>query len=262
MQFRSVLLIAAASITALAQNTPNLPSSQEINKMNANSVCQIYFERPKPGDIAGFEQSRKEHFQFHKSKGDTWTWNVYEVITGDNTGMYVVSTCGHSWKDLDAWEQKMGDADTQNANQVMGPHLMDNKSGVYTVRADISMQPADAPPAKFVTVTVYRIHPGTGDQFVSWISRLNALVRNEPSRQKNTTWMELINGGAGPTFVLVQNRKGWADVAPPEKSNKDLAVAAWGQEQYDSQYKQFVQTIGSIYTEAAVYRPDLSYNPK
>lgn len=265
MQIRTIVLLAAASSCALAQTgTPAQPSAYEISKMNANNVCRIYFERPKPGDVAGFEQSRKQHFQFHKSQGDTWTWNVYEITTGENMGMYVVSTCGHGWKDLDAWDQKMGEGDTKNANDVMGPHLAMTSGSVYTVRGDMSLADPKAPPAKLVTVSIFHLKPGTADQFAGWVHKMNPLVRNEATRKKNTTWMELSNGGSTPTFVLVTNREGWGELAPPEKanSNRDLGVAAWGQAEYDAGFKQFSDAIASVNTEAAIYRPDLSYNPR
>jgi hypothetical protein len=48
-----------------------------------------------------YEAGRKKHMAWHKSQNDPWSWHKWEVLTGPNTGSYVVGTFGHNWKDME-----------------------------------------------------------------------------------------------------------------------------------------------------------------
>ncbi len=99
-------LCAASCLAQSGSSTEQ--STQAINAQNANNVCRIYFSTPKAGAAQQYEAGRKKHMQFHRDQKDTWTWSTYAIETGDNTGTYVTSSCGHAWKDFDEWEARMG----------------------------------------------------------------------------------------------------------------------------------------------------------
>lgn len=241
---------------------PAAPSTQALNQQNANNLCKIYFEKVKPGNISQFEQARQKHFQFHKSKGDTWTWVTEQVMTGPNTGTYVVSTCGHNWKDLDVWDQKMGKEDAADANASMGPYLEGNELQLFLYRSDLSLAPTGRPPAHMTAVAIYRVKPGMAEQFTSVLTSLREALMKDPSFPKTSGWLQLVNGGDVPTFVLLNSRQNWAEYAPLDKTVRELAVAAYGQEQTDALYKKLNESIRSVSTETAMVRPDLSYMPE
>src|SRR3954464_11935311 len=79
-----------------------------INAQNANNVCRIFFQTPKPGATQAFETARNKANELHGSQKDTLTSNTFGIGTADNAGPYVTATCGHAWKDFDDWEKKMG----------------------------------------------------------------------------------------------------------------------------------------------------------
>ena len=47
----------------------------------------------------------------------------------------------------------------------------------------------------------------------------------------------MANGGEGPTFVLLNNRKNWADFAPLPKTVADVLTEAYGKEMSDQVQK-------------------------
>lgn len=261
-----VLLVAMGSLCAVAgwsqtssgSSAANMPST---NGQSANSVCRIYFQKPKPGMTAQFEQARKQHFQFHKSQNDSWAWHTSVIETGPNTGTYVVSTCGHTWKDFDDWEKKMGKPDMADAMSTMGPTLEDNTNRFFTTRADLSLATSTSTPAPMVAVTIYELQPLATDDFVESIKKISDALRKDQSWPKTSTWLQLANGGEAPSFVVVNERQGWADYASPEKSVRDIVTAAYGKETADSIYKTLRGSIAHVYTETGVSRPDLSYEP-
>jgi hypothetical protein len=250
-----VATCAAQSGTAVGSNT------QAVNEQNANNVCRIFFQTPKPGMTQQFEAARKKHNAFHASQKDTWTWATFAIQTGNNTGTYVTTTCGHAWKDFDDWEAKMGKADAADAAASIGPTVVGGRNGLYVYRADMSLGPAARPPAPIAAVTVYTLHAGATPDFVAAIKKINDALGKLPDWPKTSGWLQLVNGGDAPTFVLVQDRKNWADFAPLPKSVADVTTEAYGKEAADQIQKTIRDSTASLYTEAATFRQDLTYAP-
>jgi hypothetical protein len=263
-----LLLLAVGSLCAVtgwsqtSSGTGAASTTQAINAQNANNVCRVYFQKPKAGQTAQFEQARVKHFQFHKSHNDSWTWETSVVETGPSTGTYVVATCGHSWKDFDDWEKKMGKEDTADAMANMGPFLEENDNGFFIYRADMSLAPPNTPPAPMSSVTIYVLHPGMGDDFIGAVKKINEALKKEPSWPKTSGWYQLASGGQAPEFVIVGARQGWADFAPLDKSIRDVVTANYGQETADGIFKTMRDSAEKVIVEADVHRADLSYEPK
>ena len=267
MTLRKLLITSCLLLTATwAQTNPATsptaqPDTATLNKQNANNLCRIYFLTPKPGGQAAFEAGRKKHVAFHKAQNDTWTWSAYEIQTGDDTGNFVFATCGHAWADFDAWDAKMGKADTADANVNIAPFVQRATDGFYLYRADMSLAPPGQPPAPITAVTIYTLHPGAGPAFTAAIRRINEALSKQPDWPKTSGWLQLMNGGESPTFVLLNSRKSWADFAPLSKSVADVLTETYGKEESDKILGTLGSSAAHIYTHAATYRPDLSYVP-
>lgn len=245
--------------TGTSGGSATQPDTATLNQMNANNLCRVFFSTPKPGATAAFEAGRKKHNQFHAAQKDTWTWNTWEIQTGDNTGTYVTSSCGHSWKDFDEWEARMGKADTADANVNLAPNTVGGRNGFYLYRADMSLAPPNRPPSPMLSVTIYMLKPGGGPDFVAAMTRIKDALNKQADFPKASGWMQLVNGGEAPVFVLLSDRKNWAEFAPPNKSVQDLVSAAYGKDQADAIYKTIRDNTEHVFTEAVTYRQDLSY---
>jgi hypothetical protein len=263
MNFKRMIVASLLSTTfAVAQIGPGTgATTQEINAQNANNLCRIYFSVPKPGAAQQYEAGRQKHMQFHRAQKDTWTWRTYLIETGNNAGTYVSSTCGHSWKDFDEWEQRMGKADTADGAQNMTPYVQSGRNGFYVYRADMSLAPPNQPPLPLTSVTVYVLHPGAAPDFTAAIKKITDVLSKQPNWPKTSGWLQLVNGGEGPTFVLLTSRRNWADFAPLPKTPMDVVNEALGKEAADAVFKTIRDSTKNLFTEAAQYRPDLSYEP-
>jgi len=235
-------------------------STAAVNAQNANKVCRIFFQTPKPGMTAQFEAARKKHNQFHASQKDTWTWGTFEIQTSEMTGTYVTSTCGHSWKDFDAWEQKMGKADSADAGASIGPTVQGGNNAFYIYRSDMSLAP-DMPQSPMVAVNVYTLHPGAAPDFIDAIKKINEALNKQPDWPKTSGWLQLANGGEAPTFVLLNARQNWGEFAPRDKSPQDVLTETIGKEAADAVYKTVRESTARLQVHAATHRPDLSYTP-
>ena len=79
---------------------------------------------------------------------------------------------------------------------------------------------------------------------------------------KTGGWLQLVTGGGGSTFVLLNSRKNWAaDFAPLPKTLADVLNDTYGKETADQIQKTIRDCTAHTYTEAAAYRADLSYVP-
>ena len=264
MRFRSILVASGLLYAAMSwaqSTTAATPNTQAINALNENNLCRVYFNMPKADQVQQFEAGRKKHNQFHRSQNDTWSWNTFQVETGDYTGRYVTSTCGHAWKDFDAWESKMGKADAADAAINIGPYLTSATNGFYLYRADMSLAPANQPPAPRTGVTIYLLKPGAGNDFIATVKKINDALSKQPDWPKTSGWLQLVNGGESPTFVLLNARQNWGGFEPLPKSVRDVVVEAYGEDAGNQLIKAIGDDTARIWSEEALYRPDLSYVP-
>jgi hypothetical protein len=158
MQLRNLTLVAALASSSLGWTQVGSAagaSTQEINTLNANNVCRVYFSMPKPGTTQQYEQGRKKHMEFHRAQKDTWTWRTFAIETGDNAGMFVTSTCGHAWKDFDDWETRMGKADTADVDVKSYPACAERKK--QFLRLPSRHEPRAAESASNATNLRYRV---------------------------------------------------------------------------------------------------------
>jgi hypothetical protein len=183
------------------------------------------------------------------------------IETGMNTGLHVISTCGHSWKDFDDWEKRMGKADTADASTNLAPFAQSTWNGFYVYRSDMSLGPPNRPPTPITAVTIYVLHPGAQNEFTDAIRKINEALGKQPDWPKNSGWLQLVNGGEGPEYALLSSRQNWADFAPLKKSIQDVMSETYGKEEGDAILKTIRNTTEHVYTESALYRSDLSYIP-
>jgi hypothetical protein len=262
MRNRTLGLIAGLLVAAgWAQTAPAGSNTAAINAQNANNYCRIYFVTPKAGQTQQYEAGRKKHAQFHRTQKDTFTYEAWAVETGRNAGSYVYATCNHALKDFDEWEARMGKADTADAAMTMDPYTQSGSNGIYVYRADMSLRPPNQPPTPMVQVAVYELHPGAAPDFIAAIKKTNDALSKQADWPKISGWLQLVNGGEAPTFVLLTSRKNWSEFAPLPKTVNDVMTEVYGKEQADAIQKTIRDCTDKLYTEAATYRADLSYIP-
>lgn len=231
-----------------------------ITAQQTGRVAEIHINRVNPGMAARYEAGRKKHMAWHKSQNDPWSWYVWEVLTGEGTGSYVVGTFQHQWKDFDT-RDKFNQADKADAQTNMGPYLAGDHMSYYLYRADLSSGPEVFPPAaKLLSVTHFMLHADGVNDFLDGAKKIReAMTKTNYPQQGATHWYQLANGGEAPHFVLVGERAGWANFELPEKPFDAMMEEAYGKEQGAAILATTRRAIRSVYTEAVQYRPDLSY---
>ena len=224
-----------------------------------DSVTEVLRQKARPGMQQEYEASRKKHMAWHKAQNDTWAWDVFEIMTGPDTGGYVIASGNHQWKEMEEWDAKMGDADTADSRAAMGGSMGSTQMAYWTQLNSISRLPAPNDRQPLLTVTYYRVKPGSDAALRAAITKVNAVL-DAGKFPLHTIWYVLTNGGVGPTYAVVVPRSGLGQMAPIP-TLLALLEKQLGKPAADALLKSFSDNVISTESEMLQRRPDLSYVP-
>jgi hypothetical protein len=226
------------------------------------TIAGLEFQKPKNGLVKQYEEGRKQKAEWHKQQKDTQPLLVWETLTGDNTGTYIVGRFGLHWADLDK-PSVPEQADLDEYNKSIGANVESLIARYYEFLAKDSRPPdPSSGPAKYSEVITYRVAHGKAAEFHSAITRATEAI-DKTKWPLHYYWYELANGGPGGTFVLVIPHTNWADFEddPNVKPFREMLNEAFGPAEAESIAKRFDSCVEGTTSEIIEFRPDLSYLP-
>src|SRR5947208_16663372 len=102
------------------------------------SVAQMLLEVPANNRRSDFEEGMTRHIAWLKANHEGWTWLTWEILTGKDTGKYVVASFGHKWDDFDTHET-FNSAANSNFKESVGSALSSSSCTFYVLRTDLSL---------------------------------------------------------------------------------------------------------------------------
>jgi len=245
--------VAVASLLALpmwAQQKPGTLSSFE-------------FQTPKTGMVQQYEAGRKQKVQWHKQQNDKQPLLVWEIVSGDHTGTYIVGREGQHWSDLD--KPSVPDAaDLAEYNKEVGQYVGSLVTRYYNYIPDESRMPASGLPTHYAEISIYRVKFGHYSEFRTVMSRVTAAIKKTNWNPTGTyAWYEIANGGPMGEFVLVLPHKNWAEFEdqPNVKPFPEMLREGLGPLEAESVMRTLDSAIAEGSTEIVEFRQDLSYVP-
>lgn len=223
-------------------------------------IAALEFQTPKNGMVKQYEDGRKQKVEWHKQQKDTQALYVFETLTGDRTGTYLVGRLGVHWADMD--HPTVTDAaDLDEYQKVIGSSVEKLTTAYYEYLPKVSNPPTEMN-GKYTEVITFHIRYGRGDDFRSAMSRVHD-ARTQMKSPAHYNWYHLVSGGAGGTYVLTIERANWAAFAddPAVKPLRDDLRAAFGEQEAMSVIERLNSSIEGTYNEVIQFRPDLSYVP-
>jgi len=240
----SVLLLTCSMI---AQGTPG-------------TIAALEFQKPKNGMVPQYEAGRKQKAAWHKQQNDPQPLFVWQILSGENTGSYVVGRLGQHWADFDK-PAIPDETDLAEFQKVIGGYVESVVARYYEYMPKVS-NPSDAKmPSKFAEVLTFDLPYGKESEFRSAIGRVYEATQ-KTKWPVNFEWYALDNGG--PTeYVLVLPHSNWADFEdkPDVKPFRDMLKEAFGQAEADSIVDRIYHSVQRDTSEIIQFRPDLSYLP-
>lgn len=226
----------------------------------AVDVGQVYVMVPKPGMTKQFEDGRKRHMDWHRKQNDSWTWLTWQVQSGRSTGSYISTTFGHSWKDFDTWEQKLGAGDAADGEMNLSPNISNGENSYWIYMKEVSRPTAGDEPNKMAEVEHFFLKQDGDSDFNAAIQKINEAI-GKTSWPVHYFWYQLANGGDGPHYVLVIPHNSFAEMADPEPSFPVMLEKALGRHDAEELMHGLDKSIAKQSSELLTYRPDLSYRP-
>jgi hypothetical protein len=237
-----------AAVSGLAQEKPG-------------NIAALEFQTPKNGMVKQYEDGRKQKAEWHKQQKDPLPLYVWEIVSGDHTGTYIVGRLGQHWADFDkpvVPEQ----ADIDEYNKVIGASVQSVVTRYYELMPKISSPGTTKPTDKFSEVITYHVRSGRDTDFNSALGRINEAIQ-KTKWPVSYLWLTLANGGPAGTYALVIPHANWADFEdkPDMKPFRQMLTDAFGAEEADSIIKRLDSSVESVTTEIDRFRADLSYLP-
>ena len=241
-----VMLLAA--ISGFAQEKPG-------------TIASLEYQTPKNGMVKQYEDGRKQKAEWHKQQKDTLPLMVWETISGDHTGTFIVGRLGQHWSDFDK-PPIPEQADLDEFNKVIGSYVQSLVTRYFEYLPKDSKPTDSAVPSKFAEIITYRVRTGKDGDLHSAVTRANEAIE-KIKWPVHYFWYALANGGPGGTYVLVLPHANWADFEdkPEMKPFPEMLKEAFGPAEADSITKRFDSSVESTTSEIIQFRPDLSYLP-
>ena len=226
------------------------------------TLAAIEFQKPKNGMVPQYEAGRKQKAAWHKQQNDPQPLLVWETLSGENTGAYLVGRFRQHWADFDK-PAISDEADLAQFQKIVGAYVDSVITRYYEFLPKISNPPSGATmPPKFSEVIVFQVRYGKGSDFRSAIDRIYE-ASQKTKWPLNYEWYVLVNGGQTGEYVLSLPHNNWADFEdkPDVKPFRDMLKEAFGHAEADSIVDRIDRSVEKETSEIIQFRPDLSYLP-
>jgi hypothetical protein len=225
------------------------------------TIAALEFQKPKNGMLPQYEAGRKQKAAWHKQQNDPLPLFVWETLSGEDTGTYIVGRLGQHWADLDK-PAIPDEADLAEFQKVVGNYVDSITTRYYEFMPKVSNPTADKTPSKYSEILTFYVRYGKSSDFRSAISRVyDGTVKTK--WPVNYLWYELASGGPTGVFVLVLPHANWADFEdkPEVKPFRDMLKEAFGQAEADSIVDRIDASVKEETSAIVQFHPELSYLP-
>src|SRR5215469_4012206 len=226
---------------------------------NPGNIGAFETQTPKASMNQQYEQGRKQKAEWHKQQKDPSALLVFEIVSGEGTGSYLVGRRGLHWADLDHPSVPEA-ADDEEYNKVVAPYVASVNRSYYEFLPKFG-NPDNSPlPSKYAQVEVLRIRAGKSGDFRAAVAKISDAERKANPSQHVSIY-EVASGGYSGTFVLIFPRANWAAFEETNKPMAQVLTEAYGADETNSILATLDNSIESEYGEILRFREDLSYIP-
>lgn len=203
------------------------------NTVIAQHITQFAFWKPKPGQEKNFEDGYRQHLEWHKNSGDTWSWYGWFIISGPRYGLFADATADHPWSDFDRPFDFAGDK-AHNATHVE-TYADFQLLQKYVYLPALSIKNGNSLTSKFLRMITIRATDHT------------AVLKEVDKLKNGNTFLvyQLVDGGEAAVMLLL-GYSSYADLGKNEQLLSSL---------------RSIRSVTSVIAETMVYRSDLSRIP-
>lgn len=241
--------IFATLVLALLGGIPSSALSQELT--------MVWEFKVKPGSAVAFEEALKAHMEYRESIGDPWEWLFFQQVIGENVGMYMARSPGHTWADFDEY---MGSEIAQLAGTHFDATVQPLVEEVWNLidqdNGELSRLPEDIEPYTLFNVSVFHLKPDQMTAFSEAVGKMKQVVIDHDFPFYWGAQVQ-VAGTEGPSMALVGWAESWADMAE-DPAMEAAVVETFGEDGAQELFKQFYGSFHSFVNFIGMKRPDLS----
>jgi hypothetical protein len=209
---------------------------------------------PKQGQGKMLETAIMNHTQKYHG---TDKMRVFEIISGNNTGMYQLVQGPYSWGALDSL--KLGDAHDLDFDTNIA-----TKTNALTGESFVRLRPELSYGSMDVTIeksriAIWDVKRGRMDSVTIILQKLkDAMVKTSDMRNM-TVYTKMMAGTALQVYLVYRFKNGWTDMEQGKfPSFKDMFIKASSEADWNEWTRMFDDNIEKIETHLRVYRKDIS----
>jgi hypothetical protein len=212
-------------------------------------IAHFSIWRPYPGQEKMFEQGYKQHLQWHKYNGDTWSWYGWYIVSGKRAGYFVDATFDHAWSDFDKPVNPAGDAADNEINTEPYGEFLQSYKVEYLPACSYDFSDSIGLKSKFLRMVTIDVQDIPGAKKV--IEFLRESYRGKSNTRTFLTY-KMVDGDYLNRLVLILGYSSFAEYGKSAKLEEDLTSV---------EDHLGIRTISSMSSETLVYKADMSLFP-
>lgn len=241
---KSVALFLALALTAFAADPAPRMSRLYVVEVPADSAAEFYAVQRETAEI----------YKANKAPIPRLCWTS---LTGEPTFVNVMPLTGIDKLGERTWLSQQGEERDRQARSARlrkaGGHAT---TKIITAEDEAGWDPApQAPPAAFVSVSIYSVKPGKAADFLALMKEATAVTK-KIGKAKGVFVARVGYGGDTSEYHVVTAYDSLADVA-----SQGGFRAAMGDSAYTAFLKKIGETINSRQRDLYRFRPEFSYLP-
>ena len=253
MKLRAIPTLLCAGALLLA---PSMFSQQQADRGN---VARIYWSWARAGQVAQYEAGNKRHNEFHRQKNDPWTWQTWQVVSGNRGAQYVIGSFWHHWKDFDNTPVTSADDEADYLKNVE-PYEANWRGEHLVFMPNHSLPPDSTDPYPVYVLWHVQLKPGMTDTYLSAVAKIPEAARKAGVDWRYTFWM-VADGNVSGSYYISFPYKSWGERDAQGLPFEEVLIKAYGREEAHSMQRAFDQSVASTTSMVLTHRPDLSYVP-
>ncbi len=210
--------------------------------------------KPKTGQTKMVETAIMNHTQKYHG---TDKMRIFEIVSGDNTGMYQLVQGPYAWSSLDSL--KMGDAHDLDFDNTIAAKC-ESLTGENFVRLhpELSYGSTDFTIEKS-RVVILDVKQGYMDSVKAVLQTLKQAMEKTKDGRNMTVYTKMLSGTAAQAILIYRFPNGWADMEEGKFSTfKDLLTKGGSEADWMAFQRLTKEGLDKTQTHLRVYRKDLS----
>ncbi|TDO71216.1 hypothetical protein EV143_10971 [Flavobacterium chryseum] len=210
------------------------------------NIGQFAIWKPKEGQTKNFENGYKQHLNWHKTNGDSWSWYGWFIISGERYGQFVDATFNLKWSDFD---KPVNPSDDMADNKINVFPYADVQT-VFKVMHLKELSTQDLYSSKFKLTKMLTIKFANSSKTKIVFEELQNFYKSKNIKTVNT--FKIADGGNLNEFIILLGFSNWEEYAASENIMDEISKI---------ESKMNDKVISSVQSETMIYRDDLSYFP-